>query len=98
MSNVQSHRSLQLEITESGDGTIAVLLTGNSTQSQRVTYELKTSGASISTHKGTTTLRALEPTMLSNVRFSAGNQWCVSLDVEEDNGEHYTITDGSGCH
>lgn len=97
MPAVQPHRSLQLVITEPRDGTIAVLLKGNSHQSQRVTYELKTSGTSTSTHKGMTSLRAMEPTVVSTVRFSVGQEWCVLLNVEEGTGEQYTIRGGSSC-
>lgn len=97
MSDELPHRSLQLEITEAGNDTVEVLLTGHSLQAQRVSYELKTSGASTSAHKGTTSLRAMEPTILSTIRFSGSKKWCVSLSVEEGNGEHYTITEGSGC-
>lgn len=92
-----SPRALQLEIVDNGTGDISVALKAQSTQNQRVTYQLKTSGASTTIHKGATQLRADQPATLSNVRFRAGNDWCVLLDVEEENGNRYSITDGSGC-
>lgn len=92
-----SPRALQLEIADNGSGDISVALKAQSTQNQRVSYQLKTSGASTTVHKGATQLRAGQPAILSNVHFRAGDSWCVSLDVEEENGSRYSITDGGGC-
>lgn len=92
-----SPRALQLEIVDNGSGDISVALKAQSTHNQRVSYQLKTSGASTTVHKGATQLRADQPAILSNVRFRAGDNWCVSLDVEEENGSRYSISDGSGC-
>ena len=97
MHTEQPHQSLQIEVSEFPAGTIAVSLTANSSQAQRVTYEMQTIGTSTSTHKGSTFLRADDLATLSTVRFSAGNEWCVSLTVEEELGSHYTITKGSAC-
>jgi hypothetical protein len=97
MTEADPHQSLQLAVSEPLTGTIAVSLIANSSQAQRVSYVLRTTGASTSTHKGATRLQANHITTLSTVRFSAGSSWCVSLTVEEELGENYTITRGNAC-
>ena len=97
MTNVEPHQSLQLGLSEPTTGTIAVSLIANSNEAQRVSYELRTTGASVSTHKGATRLRANQIATLSTIQFSAGQNWCVSLTVEEELGAIYTITRGNSC-
>jgi hypothetical protein len=72
-------------------------LIANSNEAQRVSYELRTVGASIATHKGATRLQANQIATLSTIQFSAGDNWCVSLSVEEEMGAIYKITRGNAC-
>lgn len=97
MSDAEPHQSLQLVLSEPTTGKIAVSLIANSNEAQRVSYELRTTGASVSRHKGTTQLQAKQTATLSTVQFSAGQNWCVSLSVEEELGAIYTITRGNDC-
>lgn len=97
MTEAEQHQSLQLELSEPIAGTIAVSLIAKSNETQRVFYELRTTGASTSTHKGSTRLQANHIATLSTIRFSAGLNWCVSLTVEEERGQNYTITRGQAC-
>lgn len=91
------NQALQLDILDSGTGKITVLLKANSPLSQRVSYELQTTGSSNATHKGSTHLQANHAATLSNVSFAGGNNWCVSLTVQEEFGGPYTINKGSAC-
>ncbi|MBK9003154.1 MAG: hypothetical protein IPM67_07045 [Sphingomonadales bacterium] len=97
MAEAEPHQSLQLDLSESADGSIAVMLIANSIRSQNVSYELRTIGASVSTHKGSTRLQANHESTLSTIRFRAGSNWCVSLSVKEELGSRYTITRGNAC-
>lgn len=97
MNDFNPHQSLQLDLSEPMSGMIAVTLIGNSQETQRVSYELRTMGASVSTHKGATRLQANTLATLSTVKFSAGENWCVSLFVQEELGAAYTITRGPSC-
>lgn len=91
-------RALKLEISQNARGEISVALKAQSLHNQRVSYQLKTSGASTTVHKGETHLRADEAAIISNIRFSANDEWCVSLDVQEERGPSYTIRDGNRCN
>lgn len=97
MPDAHMHQSLQLDVADLGNGKINVSLTANSPLSQRVSYELQTTGSSSATHKGSTQLQANHSATLSNVSFSGGSNWCVSLTVQEERGAEYTITKGSAC-
>lgn len=97
MADAQPHQSLELDVLDSGTGNITVHLRANSSQAQRVSYELQTRGTSTTAHRGTTLLQPNDPASLSNIRFSVGREWCVSLKVEEELGARYTITKGSAC-
>jgi hypothetical protein len=97
MTDGHTHQSLRLEVLDSGAGKITVSLKANSPQSQRVSYELQTTGSSSATHKGSTHLQANHAATLSNMSFSGGSNWCVSLTVEEELGAQYTIKRGNAC-
>lgn len=97
MTEAEPHQSLELELSEPATGTIAVSLISNANKSQRVSYELRTIGASTSTHKGATRVQANHVETLSTIKFSAQGTWCVSLTVEEELGEKYTVTRGNAC-
>jgi hypothetical protein len=97
MTKVDPHQSLQMDLSEPTMGTIAVSLIANSNETQRVSYELRTTGASVSIHKGATRLQANQIATLSTVQFSAGDNWCVSLSVEEEMGAIYNVTRGNAC-
>lgn len=97
MAQTQFHQSLKLELSEIENGKIIVALKANALTAQRVSYELRTKGASSTTHKGVTRLKANDTSTLSNISFSSGEQWCVSLKVEEEGGAQYTINRGNNC-
>lgn len=97
MTNTHTSRALKLVVSDTNSGQKSVQVLARSAISQRVSYELKTSGGSTTSHKGATTLGADQPSTLSSVTFSAGSQWCVALNVEEELGEKYSITEGNMC-
>jgi hypothetical protein len=97
MTEAIANQSLQLDILDPGTGKITVLLKANSPHAQRVSYELLTTGTSNSALKGSTYLKANHSATLSNVSFSGGSNWCVSLIVEEELGAQYTVRKGSAC-
>lgn len=97
MSEAQQYQSLNLILSELKDGKITVFVKANSPTAQRVVYELHTKGSSSATHKGGTHLKANDTSTLSTVGFSAGEEWCVSLSVQEESGRRYTITKGNAC-
>ena len=97
MAHTQFHQSLKLELSEIDNGKIAVALKTNALTAQRVSYELRTNGASLTTHKGVTHLKANDTSTLSYISFSSGEQWCVSVKVEEEDGTQYTINRGNNC-
>lgn len=97
MSDIQPARSLDIEVTETAPDKITVLLKGNSNETQRVSYELETRGSSKTMHKGTTTLIAHSPTVLSTISYSRTNCWTVILSVTEEVAGSYKIVRGSQC-
>ncbi len=97
MTETQPARSLDIEILETDPDKLTVLLKGNSGQTQRVSYELETSGSSKTRHKGSTVLTANESAILATVKFSKSADWCVTLKVSEEARGSYQIVKGSGC-
>lgn len=95
--NIQPARSLDIEITETAPDKITVLLKGNSKETQRVSYGLETRGASKTIHKGTTTLVANSPTVLSTISFSGSKCWSVTLSVTEEVAGAYKIVRSNDC-
>ena len=86
-------RALSLAVTDQG-AMIEVQLIGLSPHAQDVSYELEVSGPSASRHKGRTRLTAGKRAVLSTMRTSAGDDWCVRLVAEEAGREPYEITKG----
>lgn len=86
--------ALTLDVREH-DGTIEVQLVGLSPRAQQVSYALEVTGRSTSRHKGTTTLAADTRAVLSTMRASADENWCVKLRAEEEGREPYEITRGN---
>ena len=97
MTETQPARSLDIEIHETVPDKVTVLLKANSSQTQKVSYELETSGSSKTRHKGSTVLTANKPAVLSTIKFSKSADWCVTLKVSEEAGESYQIVKGSDC-
>lgn len=97
MTETQASRALKLVISDTGSGQKSVQVLARSAKSQRVSYELKTSGNSTTTHKGATILRADQPSTLSSVAFSIGAEWCVTLEVQEELGGQYRVEEGNKC-
>jgi hypothetical protein len=87
-------RILALDVRENG-GTIEVTLTGTTSEPREVAYTLEISGRSTSRHRGSTTLAAGEPAVLSRMTVSAAADWCVRLLAEEAGREPYEIVRGN---
>lgn len=85
--------ALQLEVEQHG-GTIEVRLTGASDTARQVSYTLEVTGQSTSRHRGSTTLAAGSSAVLSTMRASVGDDWCVKLVAEEAGVPPYEITRG----
>jgi hypothetical protein len=77
------------------DGTIEVQLIGFSPDTRQVSYALEVTGQSTSRNKGKTTLAAGTRAVLSTMRTTAGESWCVTLLAEEEGRDPYEITQGS---
>ena len=92
--NDNSPHSLALDIRRIGDA-IEVQLIGQSPQARQVSYTLDVSGTSTSRHRGKTTIAADSRTVLSTIRVSVGEDWCVRLVAEEDGGTPYEIREGN---
>jgi hypothetical protein len=89
-------RALTLDVDDHG-GVIEVRLIGLSDRSQQVSYALEVNGQSTSRHRGKTVLAAGTSAVLSTMRASAGENWCVRLVAEEEGSAPYEITQGSDC-
>jgi hypothetical protein len=87
-------RALTLDVRPLQGG-IEVQLIGLSPRRQQVSYTLEVTGQSTSRHSGTTTLAADTRAVLSTLRSSAGENWCVTLKAEEEGRPPYEITQGS---
>jgi len=92
--NDNAPRALALDISRLG-GAIEVQLIGHSPQARQVSYTLDVRGKSTSRHRGKTTIAADHRTVLSTIRVSAAEDWCVRLVAEEDGGEPYEISEGN---
>ncbi len=88
------HRALSLKVAHHA-GAVEVELLGHSADTRKVSYRLEVTGTSTSRHNGKTTLAGGVPAVLSKVRASAGEDWCVRLWAEEDGHEPYEIREGS---
>lgn len=85
--------ALTLDVREH-DGMLEIALIGLSPQTQGVSYALEVTGNSTSRHRGSTTLAAGTRAVLSTMRTTAGENWCVKLTAEEDGRAPYEITQG----
>lgn len=97
MTDNQPARSLDIEVTETTAGQLTVVLKGYSSTTQRVSYELETRGLSNAVHKGSTTLAANSPALLSTMNFSRSDCWSVTLNVTEEVAGTYRIVRGNEC-
>ncbi len=87
-------RALRLNV-EQRDGEIEVQLIGHSAATQKVSYLLEVTGRSTSRHRGATTLTAGATAILSTMRASAGDDWCVKLVAEEPGRAPYEVIEGT---
>jgi hypothetical protein len=87
-------RALTLDV-ETRDGMLEVRLTGLSDRAQGVKYALEVTGSSTSRHRGSTQLAAGKQAVLSTLRTSASEGWCVKLVAEEEGRAPYEITRGA---
>ena len=94
VSQTEEHRAVNLSVEEK-DGTIEVTLTGQSLVDQQIAYELLMEGQSTSRHKGKTSLQANHSAVLSTMKMSASDDWCVSVKVVESEGPSYEYTEGN---
>ena len=90
----EAPRALSLDV-ETRDGMLEVRLTGLSPRAQGVSYSLEVTGSSTSRHRGSTRLAADTPAVLSTLRTTAGEDWCVKLIAEEEGRAPYEVTRGS---
>lgn len=97
MTDTQPARSLAIEVIETEDDKLTVLLKGHSKTAQRISYELEIRGASTAVHKGSTSLAADTPALLSTMRFTRSDCWSVRLAVTEEVAGSYRIERGSDC-
>ena len=95
MTDNQPARALDIEVAETGDK-LTVFLKGHSKTTQRISYELETRGASTAVHKGSTTLAANTPAVLS-MSFSRSGCWSVILNVTEEVAGTYRIVRDNAC-
>ena len=89
-------KAITLSIQTRGDVT-EVSLEGNSPVDQRVEYSIEMTGSSTSRHRGKTSLTANVPVVLSTMRMQTAGDWCVTIDVTEENGRNYRYTRGASC-
>lgn len=87
-------KAVDLEVNRDGDQ-IEVLLNANSDRSQRIAFEIEVTGNSNSRHRGSTTLAANSPQILSTIKVSANGEWCARVTVEEEDRAPYELTEGS---
>ncbi|MCL9999385.1 MAG: hypothetical protein NBV68_08385 [Erythrobacter sp.] len=87
-------RALSLDV-EARDGMLEIRLTGLSPRAQGVSYSLEVTGTSTSRHRGSTQLVAGTQAVLSTLRTTAGEGWCVKLVAEEEGRAPYEVTHGT---
>jgi hypothetical protein len=87
-------RALTLDVQQR-DGAIEVQLIGHADRALEVSYTLEVTGNSTSRHRGKTTLTAGRTAVLSTMRASAGETWCVKLIAEEPGRVPYEVIEGS---
>ena len=87
-------RAISMEVAEASDH-VTVVLKGHSPIDQKVAYELVLEGASTSRHTGRTSLSAGEESVLSTMRMSAAQPWCISATVTEADGTTYEYSEGT---
>jgi hypothetical protein len=90
----ESPRALSLDV-ETKDGMLEVRLTGLSERAQGVSYSLEVTGTSTSRHRGATQLAAGTQAVLSTMRTTAGENWCVKLVAEEEGRAPYEVMRGT---
>ena len=86
-------KAITLSIQPRGDVT-EVSLEGHSPVDQRVEYSIEMTGSSTSRQ---TSLTANVPVVLSTMRRQTAGDWCVTIDVTEENGRNYRYTRGASC-
>jgi hypothetical protein len=87
-------RALSLDVQQR-DGAIEVQLIGLSERTLEVTYTLEMTGNSTSRHRGKTTLTAGSRAVLSSMRASANENWCVKLVAKEAGDAPYELIKGN---
>jgi hypothetical protein len=88
--------ALELEVVDHGNA-IEVRLHGHAAEARQVSYELEVTGTSTSRHRGSTSLAAGSPVVLSAMRVSVGESWCARLRAEEAGRAPYEILRGPAC-
>ncbi len=85
--------ALSLDVQQR-DGAIEVQLIGHAERTLEVSYTLEVTGHSTSRHRGKTTLTAGRSAVLSTMRASVGEEWCVKLVAEEPGRAPYEVIEG----
>ena len=94
MATSQPPRAISMDVEETADA-VTVILNGHSDSDQEVSYELVMEGRSTSRHKGRTKLTAGQNAILSTMRMSAAEPWCIKASVTEADGTSYEYAKGS---
>lgn len=94
ISMTEDPHALTLDVQQH-DGAIEVRLIGNAARTQEVSYLIEVTGQSTSRHRGRTTLTAGTSAVLSTMRATIGEDWCVKLVAEEAGRDPYEIIEGS---
>ena len=94
MAAIQQDRAITMDVEEAAD-TITVTLRGHSAIDQQVSYELSLEGRSTSRHKGRTHLSAGQDAVLSTMRMSAAEPWCIRAAITEADGTAYEYAEGT---
>jgi len=85
--------ALQLEVKR-GVKDVEVHVVGLSRKAQQVRYSLELRGSSVSRHRATVSLPGNSRQLLSTMRMSADQPWCVILTVVEASGRKYDLSEG----
>ncbi|WP_432770144.1 MAG: hypothetical protein HEQ22_05200 [Sphingopyxis sp.] len=85
--------ALSLEVDHDGDRVEARLI-AHSKVAQRVSYDLVMSGQSTSRHHAETSLAPDRRAVVSTMRMTVGDRWCVRVAVEEGDGRQYELREG----
>ncbi|MGB7407504.1 MAG: curli-like amyloid fiber formation chaperone CsgH [Pontixanthobacter sp.] len=79
---------------DEADGVIEITVTAASAKPVGVIYTLTVEGDSTTRHSGSTRITGAAPSVISRVNIRSEGNWCATLNVEQDNGATYTLSEG----